>query len=109
SDPGPEDAGVPLSIDPKKPLPFGSRPAGVSAAEQANEYELIGKLNGLAAVEYPDDDRLRARIRAYELAFRMQAAVPEAMSFPSEPEHIQKLYGLDKATTKTAGQRLLSE
>ena len=39
--------------------------------------ELIGKLNQLAAVEYPEDAALRARINAYELAFRMQMSVPE--------------------------------
>ncbi|MBI2928276.1 MAG: DUF1501 domain-containing protein [Verrucomicrobia bacterium] len=105
---GPQHAGVPLAIDPKNPLPFGARPADVSAAEQANEFELIGKLNRLAAVEYPDDDSLRARIRAYELAFKMQMAVPEAMNFPEEPDYLQALYGLDKDHTKLAGQRLLS-
>lgn len=105
---GPQHAGVPLSLDPKNPLPFGARPEGLSAAEQANEYALIGQLNSLAAVEYPGDDRLRARIRAYELAFKMQKAVPEAMSFPSEPDYIQTLYGLDQETTRAAGQRLLS-
>jgi hypothetical protein len=96
-----------LAVDPKNPLPYGTRPEGVSAEEQANEYDLINKLNGLAAVEYPDDERLRARIKAYELAFKMQAAVPEAMNFPSEPEHIRRLYGLDKDHTKVAGERLL--
>ena len=105
---GPQHGGVPLNIDPSNPLSYGVRPAGINAAEQANEFELIGKLHGLAAVEYPDDDRLRARIKAYELAFKMQAAVPEAMNFPSEPEHIRKLYGLDKEHTKVAGERLLS-
>ena len=105
---GPQHAGVALNLDPKNPLSFGVRPAGLSAQEQVNEFELIHKLNGLASVEYPDDDRLRARIKAYELAFKMQAAVPEAMSFSSEPEHIRKLYGLDKDHTKVAGERLLS-
>src|SRR5262249_59411536 len=62
----------------------------------------------LAAVEYPQDLELRARIRAYELAFRMQAAVPEAIDFSTETEATTKLYGLDNEATKLAGQRLLA-
>ena len=105
---GPEHAGVPFALDPNNPLAFATRDPALSAQAQANEYDLIGKLNGLAAVEYPADAALRARIRSYELAFRMQSAVPEAMSFPSESPAIQQLYGIDKDATKTAGQRLLA-
>ncbi|PYM16270.1 MAG: DUF1501 domain-containing protein [Verrucomicrobia bacterium] len=104
---GPEHAGVPLAVDPKNPLPYGTRPEGVSAEAQANEFELIQKLNGLAAVEYPNDQRLRARIKGYELAFKMQAAVPDAMNFPAESENIRRLYGLDQEHTRVAGERLL--
>ncbi|MEW6303846.1 MAG: DUF1501 domain-containing protein [Verrucomicrobiota bacterium] len=105
---GPEHSGVPLNIDPKNPLPFGQRAPGQTEAEQRNEYELIGKLNRLAAVEYPEDDALRARIKAYELAFRMQASVPDALDFKPEAEATTKLYGLDNDATKIAGQRLLA-
>ncbi|MEQ1858354.1 MAG: DUF1501 domain-containing protein [Chthoniobacteraceae bacterium] len=105
---GPQHAGVPLAIDPKSPLPFGVRDARQSEAGQRDEYELIGRLNQLAAVEYPADADLRARIRSYELAFRMQASVPEALDFKPESEDVQKLYGLDNDATRVAGQRLLA-
>jgi hypothetical protein len=105
---GPKHAGVPLSLDPKNPLPYGKRSPDVLAEEQRNEYELIGKLNRLAAVEYPEDSALRARIRSYELAFRMQRAVPGALDLSAEKPHIRKLYGLDQATTRLAGERLLT-
>ena len=105
---GPQYAGVPLQLDPKNPLPYGARSADKLAEEQRNEYELIGKLNGLAAVEYPADDALRARIRSYELAFRMQAAVPEAVDLATESAETQQLYGLDADATRQAGQRLLT-
>jgi uncharacterized protein (DUF1501 family) len=78
------------------------------ADEQRHEFELINRLNGLAQVEYPDDPNLQARIRSYELAFRMQKAVPEAIEMSQETAATQKLYGLDNATTKVAGQRLLA-
>ena len=105
---GPQHAGVPLALDPKNPLPFGQRQAGQSLEEQRHEYELIGELNELTAVEYPEDQELRARIRAYELAFRMQTAVPEAIDFAQETAATTKLYGLDNDATKLAGQRLLA-
>ncbi|HTN03646.1 MAG TPA: DUF1501 domain-containing protein, partial [Planctomycetaceae bacterium] len=105
---GPQHAGVPLALDPKEPLPFGQRAGKQTSAEQRREYELIGQLNELSAVEYPDDPDLRARIRAYELAFRMQSATPDAIDLASETAATQQLYGLDQDATKLAGQRLLA-
>ena len=71
---GPQHAGVELSLDPKNPLPFAARGKGVLAEGAGEQFEFVHELNGLAAVEYPDDEQLRARIKAYELAFRMQKA-----------------------------------
>ncbi len=105
---GPQHAGVPITLDPSNPLPFGRRQANQSFSEQQREYQLIGKLNQLTAVEYPDDQQLLARIRAYELAFRMQAAVPEAVDFSQETQATQALYGLNVESTQVAGQRLLA-
>ena len=62
---------------PEQPAALRHAAKDVARRGAANEFEFIRDLNRLAAVEYPDDDQLRARIRAYELAFRMQAAVPE--------------------------------
>ncbi|MGZ0173880.1 MAG: DUF1501 domain-containing protein [Planctomycetales bacterium] len=105
---GPQHAGVPLTLDPKNPLPFGQRKSGQSLDEQRHEYELINRLNELTAIEYPEDQELRARIKAYELAFRMQSAVPEAIDFAQETSTTRKLYGIDNDATKLAGQRLLA-
>lgn len=105
---GPQHAGVPLALDPKNPLPFGQRSGGQTEEEQRREYELIGELNGLAGVEYPEDQALRARLRSYELAFRMQAAVPEVLDFSPEGAATSQLYGLDQDATRLAGQRLLA-
>jgi hypothetical protein len=105
---GPRHAGVPLQLNPQAPLPFGQRHSRQSPEEQRREYELIGRLNGLAAAEYPEDQELRARIRAYELAFRMQSAAPEAVNLAAETEATRRLYGLHNAATRTAGERLLA-
>lgn len=105
---GPQYTGIPLSLDPANPLPFAQRHAGQTLEQQQHEYESIGRLNALAAVEYPEDQELRARIRSYELAFRLQAAVPDAVDLAQETEATLKLYGLDNDATKVAGQQLLA-
>ena len=73
---GPEHAGVQLDVKPEKPLPFVSPGPDISREEQRGEFRFLEKLNNLTAVEYPADSQLRARIKSYELAFRMQTAVP---------------------------------
>lgn len=105
---GPEHAGVQLSTDPKNPLPFAGPGTDVYREEQAGEFGLLNRLNRLAAVEYPDDAALTARIKSYELAFRMQTAIPEVVDFSSETAATQSLYGLDNKTTKTFGEQCLS-
>lgn len=105
---GPQHSGVELSLDPKNPLAFGRRLDSVSVEEQAAEFSFIRDLNGLAAVEYPEDEALRARVRAYELAFRMQRSVPEAMSLDEESPETQRLYGIDEESTALYGRRLLA-
>ena len=105
---GPRYAGIHLSLDPKNPLPFGQRPASVYAGEQRNEFEYINRMNMLASTEYPKDEDLLARIRSYELAFRMQMAVPEAVQLTDETEETLKLYGVDQEPTNEAARRLLT-
>lgn len=105
---GPQHAGVELALDPTNPLPFGVRPPGVLAAEQQHEFALINRLNRLAAVDYPEDEQLQARIKSYELAFRMQRSAPEVLNLADEPTHIDKLYGIDAEATAIYGRRLLA-
>jgi len=106
---GPEHAGVRLNVGGPEPLPF-VKPAGegVLSEEQAAEFSLLGKLNTLAGIEYPDDPQLRARIKAYELAFGMQRELPAAVDLKQETAETERLYGLDNATTQPFGQLCLS-
>ena len=104
---GPEHAGIQLSTDPANPLPFAQPDKTVFREEQAAEFALLGKLNRLAGVEYPDDPALAARIRSYELAFQMQRAVPEAVDLNTESAATHQSFGLDQNETKAFGQQLL--
>lgn len=105
---GPEHNGVRMNVDPKNPLPFASPGADKFQEEQRAEFDLLGRLNRLGGIQYPDDPAARARIKSYELAFRMQAAVPEVMRLEDESEETRRLYGLDQANTRTFGQQCLA-
>jgi len=93
---GPQHDGVPLSLDPNNPLPYAQPDGSVYREEQQAEFELLAQLNGLSAIEYPHDAAMRARIKSYELAFRMQRALPEAIRFDDESKDTLSLYGIDQ-------------
>jgi len=105
---GPEHNGTQLNVDPAAPLPYAAPGRDVFRQEQEAEFELLHKLNDISAVQYPDDPALRARIKSYELAFRMQTAIPEVMRFDEETPAIQKLYGLDQDVTRAFGRQCLA-
>src|SRR4029077_17571605 len=71
-------------------------------------FAFIRDLNQASAVEYPEDDQLRARIRAYELAYRMQRSFPEVVDLARESAETQRLYGIDQENTAIYGRRLLA-
>jgi hypothetical protein len=103
---GPQHDGVPLSLDPGNALPYAQPDSSVYREEQEAEFELLARLNRMTAIEYPHDEALRARIKAYELAFRMQRALPEAVRFDDETQETLSLYGIDKG--KTFGRTCLA-
>lgn len=66
----------------------------VKPASEAAAQSLLMRLNQRHAVERPEDARLEARIRSYELAARMQLAAPEAMDLSKEPDWMLEAYGI---------------
>jgi uncharacterized protein (DUF1501 family) len=105
---GPEHAGVQLNVDPNHPLPFASPGSDVYREEQQSEFQLLNQLNQLSAIDYPDDSALKARIKSYELAFRMQSALPNVINFSNETAATQEMYGLTQEPTRTFGQQCLA-
>jgi len=105
---GPEHAGVQIKVDPVNPLPYARPELDVSPEAQAAEAALLGKLNGLTAIEYPQDAALRARIKSYEIAFRMQTAVPEVMRFADETPLTLANYGVDNEVTRPFAEQCLA-
>jgi hypothetical protein len=105
---GPQYGGVRLGTDPRKPMPFIQPPPGtITPEEQLENLSLLGRLNHLAGIDYPDDKQLLARIRSYELAFQMQTSVPETLQLEKESETTRRLYGLERSECKTFGEQCL--
>lgn len=105
---GPSHDAVPLKIDPRNPLEFGQPAVARSSAAQSVGKDLIGRLNALRGIDYPNDPALAARIASYELAFRMQRSVPEVVDFSQETAETKSLYGIDKPHSKSFGTQLLA-
>jgi len=82
-------------------------PPQVTQAEQRAILDQLNRWNDRHRQSRQHDTRLAARIANYELAFRMQAAVPELMNISQEPEHVRRMYGLDDESTSKFGRMCL--
>lgn len=71
-----------------------NNPPGVSAGLRRTSLDGLQALNGLHLKRLADPET-QTRIAQYEMAFRMQASVPELTDLSREPEHIFSLYGPD--------------
>jgi hypothetical protein len=78
----------------------------ISAHQQRATLDLVQSLNR-RHLEARGDDELSARIAAYELAFRMQAAAPDVVDLSDESAECQSLYGIDEPQTREFGVRCL--
>lgn len=67
-----------------------------SATSDDASLRLLEQINGRYQEQRAGDSRLEARIRSYELAAKMQLSAPQAMDISKEPDHILKMYGLDR-------------
>ena len=105
---GPEHAGVHMALDPQNPLPYGTPGSGVGISERRDQLRLLHDLHQLNAVQYPDDANMKARIKAYELAFRMQMSVPGIVDLSLESAKTQTMYGLDEEPTQGMGRQALT-
>jgi len=82
-------------------------PKGVTAGRQQAKLDLLARLNHDYAAALPEQTELDARIRNYELAFRMQAEAPAAVDLAQETEETKSLYGLDEKPTAAFGRTCL--
>ena len=98
--------GTPLASG-KEPIRYLSTPPSVGDARQRAKLRLLETINQLHASERPENTELEARIRSYELAYRMQAEAPEAVDMSDETAETRALYGMDDKETESFGRNCL--
>ena len=64
--------------------------------DQKARLELMAKLNGLKVSQSGADREFDARVKSFELAYRMQSAAPEALDIAQETKETKELYGVGR-------------
>lgn len=82
-------------------------PRGVSELQQHANLDLLSKLNTAHSQEHQWHEDLKARMQNYELAYRMQAQVPELLDLSREDQRTQAMYGLEDEHTAPFGRKCL--
>ncbi len=90
-----------------EPVLFLSNPNGVSAGIRRDSLDAIRDLNTMRHEDVGDTE-IETRIASYELAYRMQTAVPELMDISREPAHVQEMYGTEPGKKSFANNCLLA-
>src|SRR5205814_2184671 len=85
----------------------GQNPSVPGGGFQQGQRELLRQLDQSALGRLGHDDRVEAAIANYELAFRMQTAVPELLNIAGESAAVRRLYGIDQEGTRSFGMQCL--
>ena len=89
------------------PVLFLTNPDGVLAEDRRRQLDALAKLNQ-EHLALSGDPEIATRIHQYEMAFRMQASVPELMSIDDETEDTMELYGAKPGRASFANNCLLA-
>ncbi len=76
------------------PVLYLSNPEGVSREIRRGILDDVAQLNEINLEAYGDPE-IATRIAQYEMAYRMQASVPELTDLSTEPQHVLDMYGPD--------------
>ena len=101
--------GTPFNIGENSAAPVLNlkTPPRVSTKARARQLQLVQQLNQQHAQRFPENTDLTARLKDFETAARMQAAVPDAVDLSGETAATRRLYGLEQPTTRDYGLRCL--
>jgi len=81
--------------------------AMLSDSQRRRRFDFLQGLNAEQAGRAPEDDRLDATIKSYELAWRMQMEAPELTDLSMESEATKKIYGIGEKKTDDFGKQCL--
>ncbi len=88
------------------PVLYLSNPNGVSPSTRRLMLDRLQTMNR-RIYQALGDPETQTRIAQYEMAFRMQSAVPELVDISTEPQHVLDLYGADVTKPGTFGHNCL--
>ncbi|MBM3785148.1 MAG: DUF1501 domain-containing protein [Acidobacteria bacterium] len=83
------------------------QPPPTEAAQQQRKLALLNKLNKGVVRRFGEVSEIDATIRNYELAFKMQSAVPDLLDLSKETEATKEMYGLNNKDTEEFGRECL--
>jgi len=89
------------------PVLFLSNPRGIDRPARRRILDSIHYLNEVQLADVGDPE-IATRIAQYELAFRMQASVPELADFSDEPPQVLEMYGATPGQPSFANNCLLA-
>ena len=81
--------------------------ATTSAAEQRRQLDLVQAMNYGFLDRQPENRQIEGVIQSYELAFRMQRAVPKVLDISTESLATRQRYGIDRSETANFGKQCL--
>jgi len=76
------------------PVLYLKDPDGLNRFERRKMLDQLAEMNELSYQEFGDPE-INAKVQQYEMAYRMQTAVPEVTDLSKEPDDIIKMYGAD--------------
>ncbi len=79
----------------------------IADSDQRRQLDFLQRLNGKVLEHAPSHPEVEGLIESYELAYRMQTSVPEALDLGREPAHVQSLYGIDNPDAARFGSACL--
>jgi hypothetical protein len=89
------------------PILHLDRPQHVTREDQRAQLDLLAQLNNQHLAAHAGEPDLTARIKSFELAYRMQAEALDLADFSHETAETKQLYGLDNDATRVFGGKCL--
>jgi hypothetical protein len=84
-----------------------NRPNDVTREDQRRQLDLLAQFNAEHLRSHPGEADLLGRIQSFELAYRMQTDALNLVTFSSESQSTQQMYGLDRKETRSYGSKCL--
>ncbi len=84
----------------KDPVLFLNNPSGIHKPDRRRALDYIKKMNEHQFSLWGDPE-IESKINQYEMAYKMQTSVPEAVDISGEPEYIYEMYGDDSRVPGT--------